>query len=106
MKKDLQGATRKVASFLGIQPTEAQWAKLHTYASFDWMKQHESKFETLSNTPVPVLKTGAMVRKGKAGAAHEDGMTPAISADLRAFGERILPDPAALKWLYEGGPLP
>jgi len=106
MKKDLQGATRKVAAFLGIQPTEAQWATINTYASFDWMKQHESKFETVMYTPVPVLETGAMLRKGKAGAAHEDGMTPEIAASLRAFGSRILTDPAAMKWLYEGGPLP
>jgi aryl sulfotransferase len=40
MKKDLHGATRKVAAFLGIQPTQAQWAKVNSHASFDWMKQN------------------------------------------------------------------
>lgn len=106
MKKDLHGSTRKVAAFLGIEPTPAQWAKIDTYASFDWMKQNEIKFEAIPFTPVPVLEAGAMVRKGKLGAAHEDGMTAAIANEVRAFGSRILSDPAALTWLYEGGKLP
>jgi len=103
MKKDLQGSTRKVAAFLGIEPTAAQWATINAYASFEWMKRNEDKFETVVNTPVPVLERGSMVRKGKAGAAHEDGMTPEIASHLRAFGSHILTDPSAMKWFYEGG---
>lgn len=103
MKKDLAGSARKVAAFLGIAPTAAQWKTIDELVSFDWMKKHEDKFETVANTPVPVLERGAMVRKGKTGAAHEDGMTPEIAAHLRASGARIVTDPAATKWLYEGG---
>jgi hypothetical protein len=103
MKKDLQGSIRKVAAFLDIKPAASQWATIDTYASFDWMKRNESKFETLAHTPVPVLETGSMVRKGKAGAAHEDGMTPEIANHLRAFGSHIVTDPAAMTWLYQGG---
>jgi hypothetical protein len=55
---------------------------------------------------VPVLESGAMIRKGQTGAAHEDGMTKEIAAQLRAFGAKIVTDPVALAWLYEGGPLP
>lgn len=33
-------------------------------------------------------------------------MTPGISRHLRETGARILPDPEALAWLYEGGDLP
>jgi hypothetical protein len=106
MKKDLPGSIRKVAAFLGIRPTASQWATVDTYASFDWMKRHEAKFETLAYTPVPVLETGAMVRKGKSGAAHEDGMTPEIASHLRSFGSHILTDAAAMTWLYEGGKVP
>jgi hypothetical protein len=84
------------------QPT----AGVETYVSFDWMKRHESKFETFPSTAVQPLASGAMLRKGKSGAAHEDGTTPQIARDLRAFGSHILTDPAAMSWLYEGGTLP
>jgi hypothetical protein len=47
-----------------------------------------------------------MIRKGQTGAAHEDGMTKEIAARLRAFGSKVVNDPVALAWLYEGGPLP
>ncbi len=106
MKKDLVGSLRKVAGFLGIEPGASQWAKIEAYASFKWMKEHEIKFENHPFTSVPLLESGGMVRKGKAGAAHEDGMTAEIAADLRAFGSRIVSDEAALRWLYEGGKLP
>jgi hypothetical protein len=47
-----------------------------------------------------------MIRKGQTGAAHEDGMTREIAERIRAFGSKIISDPIALTWLYEGGPLP
>jgi aryl sulfotransferase len=106
MKKDMQGAVRKVASFLGTQLTAAQWANVDNYASFEWMKQNESKFEKIGYAPVPVLESGAMVRKGKTGSAHEEGMTAEIASHLRRFGSQILTDAQAMNWLYAGGPLP
>jgi hypothetical protein len=102
---DLRGSIRKVAAFLGIEPSQDAWTRIETYTSFEWMKQNTVKFETFPFTPVPALERGAMVRKGKIGAAHEDGMTPEIAAHVRETGARILTDPAAMKWLYEGGPL-
>ena len=75
-------------------------------ASFEWMKANQTKFETFPRAVVPILETGAMIRNGKTGAAHEDGMTSEIAGQLRAFGSRIVTDPVALAWLYEGGPLP
>jgi hypothetical protein len=106
MKKDLPGTARKVARFLGIEPSESEWARIDAHTTFDWMKQHQSKFETWPQMRVPVLETGAMIRKGKVGAASEDGMTPEIAAHLRQIGSRICSDEAVLKWFYEGGPLP
>ena len=106
MKKDLRGSLRKVAAFLGIELGASQWSTVESYTSFAGMKQHEAKFETLVHTPVPVLETGAMLRKGKSGAAHEDGMTPEIASHLRVVGSRIATDPAAIAWLYEGGKVP
>ena len=70
------------------------------------MKANQSKFETFPRSVVPILESGAMIRKGQTGAAHEDGMTKEISTQLRAFGANMVPDPVTLAWLYEGGPLP
>jgi hypothetical protein len=105
LKRDLPGATRQVAAFLGVRPSASEWARIDEHVSFDWMKRHESKFDTLANTPVRVLEPGAMMRKGKTGASREDGMTDEIALHLRAAGEKILRDPAALAWLYGGGPV-
>jgi aryl sulfotransferase len=57
-------------------------------------------------TDVPVLKTGAMIRKGRLGQAADDGMTPEIARDLREAGRRMCPCADALEWIYNGGPLP
>lgn len=103
MKRDLPGSIREIADFLGIAPSAAAWARIDEYTSFDWMKRNEQKFDTLPNTPVRVLEPGGMMRKGKAGASREDGMTDEIAQHLRAVGSKILSDEAALRWFYGGG---
>ena len=105
MKRDHEGSIRKIAKFLGIEPTAAQWPTILEYTSFPWMKRHEEKFEASSAGKVPILKPGAMIRKGEAGKAGADGMTPDISRHLRELGSRICPDDAAVRWFYEGGEL-
>ena len=97
---------RQIAEFLGFEPTDEQWSAILEYTSFPWMKRHEDKFEMRHAADVPVLDSGAMVRKGKTGAAAEDGVTPEMSAELKTLGEDILTDKQALKWLYSGGALP
>jgi hypothetical protein len=47
-----------------------------------------------------------MIRKGKVGAAAEDGVTPEISAAMASIGRGILQDEQILTWCYQGGPLP
>jgi hypothetical protein len=106
MKRDHDGAVRRIADFLGFEPTAEQWPAILEYTSFPWMKRHEHKFEIHHAAHVPVLDSGAMVRKGKTGAASEDGVTPGMSAELRTLGEEILPDRQAVDWLYKGGALP
>jgi hypothetical protein len=103
MKRDLSGSSRKVADFLGIVPSAEAWARIDAYTSFDWMKRHEDKFDTVPNLPVRLLEPGGMMRKGKAGAAREDGMTDEIAEHLHAAGSKIVRDEAALAWLYRGG---
>lgn len=106
MTADHEGSIRRIARFLGVTPTAAQWPAISEYTSFAWMKAHEEKFEARTVSDIPLLESGAMVRKGKAGAASSDGMTPEIAAHLRTVGAQICPDPAAVEWCYRGGPLP
>jgi aryl sulfotransferase len=106
MKLDHEGSVRRIAEFLGFEPNPEQWAAILEYTSFGWMKANERKFEIQTVAEVPILESGAMVRKGKVGAAHEDGVTPAISADIVRLGREILTDAAAFEWCYRGGPLP
>jgi hypothetical protein len=95
---------RRIAAFIGVQPSATQWPAILEYTGFPWMKQHGEKFDSLS-AEVPPLKPGAMVRKGKAGAAHEDGMTADIARHLREIGEQMTADKRALQWFYTGGDL-
>jgi hypothetical protein len=106
MKKDHAGSVRKIAAFIGEEPTDDQWTKILEYTSFAWMKQHEDKFEARTAGKVPIPKSGAMIRQGAIGKAKADGMTDEISAHLREVGSQICPDADAVKWLYEGGKLP
>lgn len=106
MKRDHEGSVRKIATFLGFNPLPEQWPTILECTSFPWMKANEAKFEIRKAAETPILDAGAMVRKGKAGAAHEDGMTPAIAAELAALGREILPDEAAFEWFYHGGRIP
>jgi aryl sulfotransferase len=106
MKADLPGCVRSVAEFLSVTPSAEHQALVEECTSFAWMKRNEAKFDTFTRCSVPPLEVGALIRKGKAGAAHEDGMTPDIAREVREFGAKILPDTAAMRWLYEGGSLP
>jgi hypothetical protein len=105
MKADHEGSVRKIARFLGFRPTAKQWPKVLEYTSFAWMKAHEDKFELRKAAAVPVLDSGAMVRRGVVGGAKDDGVTPEISADIARLGREILKDAAAFDWFYRGGAL-
>jgi hypothetical protein len=105
MKREHEASVRKIAKFLGTEPSDDQWPAILEYTSFPWMKKHESKFEASTAGKVPILKSGAMIRKGEVGKAKSDGMTDEISRHLREVGGQICPDTAAISWLYEGGEL-
>lgn len=106
MKRDHEASIRKIAKFLDVEPSIDQWSAILEYTSFPWMKQNEEKFEASTAGKVPILKAGAMIRKGEFGEAKSDGMTDDISRQLRKAGSQICPDTAAVNWLYEGGQLP
>lgn len=106
MKRDHEASIRRMAEFLSVDPSDDQWRAILEYTSFPWMKRNEDKFEARTAAKVPILKSGAMLRKGEAGKAQSDGMTDDISRHLRELGGQICPDTAAVNWLYEGGKLP
>jgi hypothetical protein len=103
MKRDHEGAIRKIADFLGFAPTAEQWPTILEHTTFAWMKQHARKFDATTITEVPFWRSGGMIRKGQVGAAQEDGVSEAIAADFAARGREILRDEAAFEWLYRGG---
>jgi hypothetical protein len=103
MKRDHESSVRAIAGFLGFEPTDDEWPVILECTSFPWMKRHEHCFELRGVTDVPILKPGAMVRKGKVGAAREDGVTPAVSAEIARIGHEVLTDESAFAWAYEGG---
>jgi len=103
MKKDHEGSVRKIADFLGFTPTVEEWPDILEYTSFSWMKKNQEKFEVGALLPFKMINDGGMVRKGKIGAAASDGMTPEIAADIKSWAEKMVPDNAARKWLFEGG---
>lgn len=105
MKARHEASIRKIAEFLGVKPAAEQWPAILEYTSFPWMKRHEEKFEARTVGAVPILNSGAMIRKGEAGEAEADGMTEEISRHLRERGGQICTDPAALDWYYAGGAL-
>ncbi len=106
MKRDHEGSVRRVSEFLGYEPADSEWPVILDYTSFPWMKRHGPKFEGFLASGEPLLDPGAMVRKGKAGSAREDGVTPQMAAEIRRFGNEVLSDGAALEWTYSGGPVP
>jgi aryl sulfotransferase len=105
LKREPDASVRRIADFLGFDPDPTDWASVLEYTSFSWMKAHEDKFEIRTLSEVPPLDPGAMMRKGQIGASADDGITPEMSASIRATGSAILTDERALQWCYEGGPL-
>lgn len=107
LKREPEATVRRMAGFLGFEIADDGWPAILEYTSFPWMKAHEDKFELRSiSGAVPILDPGAMIRKGQIGASAEDGVTPEMSATIRAVGQEVVPDAAALAWCYGGGALP
>ena len=104
--RDPETSIRRIADTLGFDPTPDQWVRVLDHTSFSWMKSHEHLFEARVASGGILLDPGAMIRKGKVGDSSSDGVTPEISERIAAIGRSIVPDPAALAWCYDGGPLP
>lgn len=103
LEREPEENIRRIADFVGFEVPDASWPAVLEYTSFAWMKANESKFELASVSEIPILDSGAMIRKGQIGASAEDGITPQISAAIAEIGRSILTDPEAFEWCYQGG---
>ncbi len=106
LKREPDTSIRRIADFLGFEVPDASWPAILEYTSFAWMKAHEDKFELRTIADIPILDSGAMIRKGQIGASAEDGITPQISEVIAGIGRTILTDPQAFDWCYQGGTIP
>lgn len=102
LKREPEANIRRIADFVGFEVSDASWPAILEYTSFAWMKANEGKFELSSVSEIPILDSGAMIRKGQTGASAEDGVTPQISAAIAEIGRSILTDPQAFEWCYQG----
>ena len=103
LKREPDASIRSIADFLGFAVADANWPAILEHTSFGWMKAHEDKFELRTVTDIPMLDSGAMIRKGQIGASADDGVTPQISEAVAEIGRAILADPQAFEWCYRGG---
>jgi len=102
MKKNHEKSLVKIANFIGVKHTDKEWNKIMKFTSFDWMKKNQIKFELPIIAP-ELLHSGGMIRKGKTGKAHKDGMTSEIAKDLLQRGSNLVKNEEAIKWFYNGG---
>jgi hypothetical protein len=106
LKREPDASIRAIADFLGFDVPDKNWPAILEYTSFAWMKAHEDRFELRTIADIPILDSGAMIRKGQTGASAEDGITPQISTTIAEIGNTILADPQAFDWCYHGGTAP
>ena len=106
LKREPEANIRRIADFVGFDVAEENWPAVLEYTSFAWMKANENKFELSSISEVPILDSGAMIRRGETGLSADDGVTPQISAAIADIGRSILTDPQAFDWCYHGGDAP
>lgn len=84
MKADFKGVARKVASFLGKNPSEADLDKLEAHCSFGAMKSND-----MVNFKAAGFMDGDFMRKGIVG-DWKNHFTPEMNQKLRQFEEEKL----------------
>ncbi len=100
LKADLPAEMRRIASFLQIDISEADWPKLLEHCSFDYMKAHADKVAPLGGV---VFEGGAasFINKGVNG-RWRDILTEKDSAVYEQTAQAKLGD-ACAEWLKTGG---
>jgi aryl sulfotransferase len=85
MKRDLAGAVREIADFLGIAIDESKFPAILRHCSFDYMKAHAELSAPLGGT-IWEGGAGTFINKGTNGRWH-DTLTP---AEIRAYESRAI----------------
>lgn len=100
MKADLEGAVRRIASFLDISPAEDRMPAILEHCSFDYMRAHGSEV---------VPRSGLSWKDGPATFLHKGTngrWRDALSADeVAAYEAKAIAElgPGCARWLAEGG---
>jgi aryl sulfotransferase len=99
MKRDLAGAVREIADFLGIAIDESKFLAILRHCSFDYMKAHAELSAPLGGT-IWEGGAGTFINKGTNGRWH-DTLTP---AEIKAYENRALAELGAdcAAWLEMG----
>jgi aryl sulfotransferase len=99
LKADLEGEMRKIAEFLEVELSHAEWARAVRHCTFDWMKANAPKVAPLGGDP---WEGGAdtFINKGVNG-RWRDVLSPQESA---AYERRAVAElgPACARWLATG----
>lgn len=74
MVQDFENQLKTIIAFLQWTLTDEQLVKVNEYCSFNWMKAHNEKFETLMDSGESFFKPKQFVRQGKVG-DHETLLT-------------------------------
>jgi hypothetical protein len=67
MKRDLPAAIDRIAHFLQIELDDETRDRVIRHSSFEWMKQHQSKFEAGADSKIRAIASGCMLRQGQVG---------------------------------------
>ncbi|MBV9569851.1 MAG: sulfotransferase domain-containing protein [Alphaproteobacteria bacterium] len=99
LKQNLSGEMRRVADFLGIQVSDAEWPKFVEHCTFDFMKTHAANAAPLGGG-IFEGGAGSFIFKGTNG-RWRDQLT---DTDIAAYEARALAElgPECAQWLATG----
>jgi len=102
MKKDLEGAIRRIAAFLDIDVDRETFERVVKHSSFDFMKRHADHAAPLGGA-IFEGGAGAFINKGTNG-RWRDVLT---AEDIARYEDRAVQElgPECARWLAEGGPI-
>lgn len=106
LKRDMIGNIHRIADFLNLTPSSAQWPSILEKCSFEWMRANTNKFDILTVTSrYSRFQSGSLTRTGGIG-EHKMLLSPEEEGRVQSLHEQLIPDPALRAWCDRGGVLP
>jgi len=90
MVANLESCVERIVIFLGWTISENARSKILHNCSFDWMKQHDSKFATRFDNGASMFEPSKFIRKGKVG-DHKNRLNPQQERRILERAEKDLP---------------